>query len=220
MSRILFALLCLNSYAAAYDCNITAFLQQTDTRGMCDFVNYHSFMIGIFGISSVVSLIAIVIMLMCNGCKWTDNIRKRFKFTMGLVVLAFGLEFFVMCVFLYLIIIISQHAWARSNAVTNVIEVVVTEDDFFVLDIEDPTPPEVTTPIVTEDELFVLAIEDFILPEVPTHVFVTTECSICMTEGGANWETTKCGHMFHTHCIESWKIFKASKPCPLCRAPM
>jgi len=44
-----------------------------------------------------------------------------------------------------------------------------------------------------------------------------SECSICLDNiQPINLKTLKCGHKYHTACIEQW--FKSSKSCPLCRS--
>lgn len=44
------------------------------------------------------------------------------------------------------------------------------------------------------------------------------QCSICLDTfklGGRVHKTPKCGHSFHTQCIDQW--IKQSNSCPLCR---
>lgn len=46
----------------------------------------------------------------------------------------------------------------------------------------------------------------------------TDECSICLEQFGYEHSihTTKCNHMFHNHCINTWML--TSINCPLCRS--
>ena len=45
------------------------------------------------------------------------------------------------------------------------------------------------------------------------------ECPICLEDLNTNtMEITKCGHLFHKNCINSWK--NTSDKCPNCRIKM
>jgi hypothetical protein len=43
-------------------------------------------------------------------------------------------------------------------------------------------------------------------------------CSICLNEVKTtrNNPPTRCGHMFHSHCLQEWKN-KGKNTCPICR---
>ena len=43
-------------------------------------------------------------------------------------------------------------------------------------------------------------------------------CSICLNEVKSTRATppTRCGHMFHSHCLQEWKN-KGKNTCPVCR---
>ena len=43
-------------------------------------------------------------------------------------------------------------------------------------------------------------------------------CAICLNEVRSTRKNSpiRCGHMFHTHCLEEWKS-KGKNTCPLCR---
>jgi hypothetical protein len=43
-------------------------------------------------------------------------------------------------------------------------------------------------------------------------------CSICLNEvkPTRNNPPTRCGHMFHSHCLQEWKN-KGKNTCPVCR---
>lgn len=41
------------------------------------------------------------------------------------------------------------------------------------------------------------------------------ECTICMENINCNKKKLKCGHIFHTKCIEIWKL--SNNTCPICR---
>lgn len=43
---------------------------------------------------------------------------------------------------------------------------------------------------------------------------IDTTCAICL-QYDSDYQLNACGHMFHRHCILTWK--KKSKTCPLCR---
>ena len=43
-------------------------------------------------------------------------------------------------------------------------------------------------------------------------------CSICLNEvrSTRNTQPIRCGHVFHSHCLEKWKE-KGKNTCPVCR---
>jgi len=45
-----------------------------------------------------------------------------------------------------------------------------------------------------------------------------TQCAICLNEvrQTRNSKAIRCGHIFHSHCLEKWKN-KGNVTCPICR---
>jgi len=45
-----------------------------------------------------------------------------------------------------------------------------------------------------------------------------SQCAICLNEVRSTRTNTplRCGHMFHSHCLEEWKN-KGKNTCPVCR---
>ena len=45
-----------------------------------------------------------------------------------------------------------------------------------------------------------------------------SQCAICLNEVRSTRTNSpiRCGHMFHSHCLEEWKS-KGKNTCPLCR---
>ena len=45
-----------------------------------------------------------------------------------------------------------------------------------------------------------------------------TQCAICLNDvrQTRNSKSIRCGHVFHSHCIENWKK-KGKVTCPVCR---
>ncbi len=47
-----------------------------------------------------------------------------------------------------------------------------------------------------------------------------TSCSICLEDFGKGQrvrELPKCGHVYHSHCVDRW--LRMHNACPLCRIP-
>lgn len=70
-----------------------------------------------------------------------------------------------------------------------------------------------------------------VLSSLPVFVFKTLpedsdsaapiECAVCLSEfedGEAGRRLPKCGHSFHTDCIDMW--FHSHSTCPICRSPV
>jgi hypothetical protein len=48
--------------------------------------------------------------------------------------------------------------------------------------------------------------------------YVYEDCSICFQlVNKISLQKTKCGHIFHSHCINRWLKLNTRKSCPLCR---
>jgi len=45
-----------------------------------------------------------------------------------------------------------------------------------------------------------------------------SQCAICLSEvrSTRNNQPIRCGHLFHSHCLEEWKC-KGKNTCPICR---
>ncbi|XP_073050348.1 RING-H2 finger protein ATL64 [Primulina eburnea] len=69
-------------------------------------------------------------------------------------------------------------------------------------------------------------LEKAVLDSLPVYLHssktgIPSECAVCLSEFEENEVTRhlpKCGHSFHTECIDMW--FHSHSTCPLCRSPV
>ncbi|XP_047340550.1 RING-H2 finger protein ATL5-like [Impatiens glandulifera] len=61
---------------------------------------------------------------------------------------------------------------------------------------------------------------DLLVAEMATVLNPVGECAVCMegfqTDVGLIGKRTRCGHVYHAHCITKWLNTRQS--CPLCRS--
>ena len=181
----------LPSSPATIPCNITIIggYIEVETVALCNFVNYHAFMLSVFGPASLFFLLFTMFLLACNRCVPTDSVEQCCKAGLVCFFLSCGLESWLAFVYLALLIlfmcvplsrlVLSARFFRRNTAVAAVEDVALEEDVVVVLTI-DPD----------------------------------TVCPICLESGpGRRWYMTKCCHQFHTDCIGQWK----QRTCPMCR---
>ncbi|KZV20332.1 hypothetical protein F511_42417 [Dorcoceras hygrometricum] len=69
-------------------------------------------------------------------------------------------------------------------------------------------------------------LEKAVLDSLPVYIHsfktgIPSECAVCLSEfaeGEVVRHLPKCGHSFHTQCIDMW--FHSHSTCPLCRSPV
>ena len=163
--------------ASAYDCNVTFINSRLDveTSTLCQYLNYHAFMLVSFGLAFAVLFTIAICTLLCNGGVVTGGVEQCAKTCVICFFLAFGLESWLAFVYVFLAIlylcvpvsVLLSTVRRRPNAVVDVVVVVEIE----------------TEPVVSND----------------------TVCPICLESGaGRRWSETKCGHLFHVDCISQW----------------
>jgi hypothetical protein len=170
-------ILLLPGLAAAYECNITFFniRIEVETSVLCNYVNYHAFMLVAFGMGTVIMLSATTWTLVLNRGVVTEGVVVYAKTAVLCFFLAFGLESWLLFLYLVMIIIfisvpISHICRALSaNAVVDVIT------------IDSESLGEAMRDL---DEICPICLE---------------------TDVGKRWSTTACGHSFHLTCLAGWK---------------
>jgi hypothetical protein len=174
----LFLIATLLHTASAYDCNVTFINSRLDveTNTLCQYLNYHAFMLVCFGLTFVVLFTVTMGTLLCNGGVVTDGVEQCAKICFICFFLAFGLESWLAFVYvalaiLYLCVPVSVllSTVRRPNAVVDVVVVVEIETD----------------PVVSDDTVCPICLE---------------------SGAGRRWSETKCGHLFHVDCISQWRL--------------
>jgi hypothetical protein len=178
---------------AALECNITIMggWVEVESVSMCNFVNYHAFMLSVFGPAAVLLLVVTAILFIGSRCVLTESVEQLGKTTILCFFLSLGLESWL--VFLYLMMFFIFMCVPFSRVLSSFFRgsVPVVADDIVV---------QVAEPTAEEDEM-------------ADAFYAYTTCPICLETGGRRWYMTKCCHQFHTDCIGQWK----QRTCPLCR---
>ena len=129
-SMALLLLLLIHS-TAALQCNITLTSVQLEVESvsLCNYVNYHVFMLLVFGPATAGLFMACVCIFICGGFSVTDGLDQCCKVTLMCFFLSFGLESWLAFVYL-LCIVFRVDLQSRSNAVVD--RAVVALDDIFI----------------------------------------------------------------------------------------
>ncbi len=180
-----------------YYCNLTLSYDGVELESslMCDFVNYHIIMLALFGMISIILIIATAILNAWYGNNPTSSQENFIEFCVGWVVvtslLSFGIDGAVLIID---IILFLSFVW-------KVIRFCFIKLHYFV---SWSTRFSVSR--------FIHAIGKTPGQDSNTAA-IRQHCPICLETDYGPWFTTPCGHMFHRDCIQRWQ----SGTCPLCR---
>ena len=170
-------------------CNVTLIANNilVESGGMCDYINYHVFMLVFCGIISVgLLLVAGVLLLCCSERLDSRLVENCLKWSFIVSIHSLGFEGALLCLYLTVALACGLQfmhiLWSssRRNAVVSV-------------STQEPPPTIVT---------------------INTQVNSDEVCSICLESTDDQWISLKvCGHVFHKACIAKWR----QSTCPLCR---
>jgi hypothetical protein len=208
-------------------CNVTLFGEvDMENHDMCGFVNYHMFMLLLFGCMAVFCVSrAWLEYVICRASQ--DKIEKCLLWTALCLIFATGFDgmyiLFAMC---FICVCLQKPAQAcgegLSNFTRHMAGSIVSSATWicgggFCALLRQTTPRKSVqvAPIVQ------LTLEDVVVPIHPHTMEISTlrECPICMDSNGNtdDWFIPVCGHAFHSECIKGWM---GHGTCPLCRAPL
>ena len=86
----------------------------------------------------------------------------------------------------------------------------ISEETKFVSSIQQRSAEEKERWLRSKEDVNALTVTTTLLDD-------TEECSICLELLGDNYEITRCGHKFHTHCLTRW-FERGRIRCPNCRS--
>ena len=223
-------------------CNATFYGQvQVESKDMCNYINYHIFMLMFCGILSVSFMVLTAMHIACNSDP--ETIEKCMALAISFFLLTMGFEGpYIALTLLFLSLCLSGpvSACARcmkqaadalqslsqrsSGLLRSVIRPMLwwssRTAQVHVEPISHRDPPleevvvESSTTTTTEEVVGISIIQ--VDDTVKQHE--EKECPICLESSGdsESWFTTKCNHSFHLACINKC----VADTCPLCRGPL
>ena len=239
MHHLIMSLLCTAHVVSAFECDIVLLTNtqiSVSSSALCEYTNYHMFMLAIFGFMAGFSILYTCMLAMCRRDD-PEAVRSSAYTSFVLLELSLGLEAPVVCiltllltVFLYGALVDCVQRLPRFHVQISIGRVVPLSA--IAVEPQAQTPP--TDQVLRE--MLVAAIQEAIRQQPPQMNFVTTqqviatttipqvipaadiECPICYETDLSDepgWSRTRCGHTFHTVCLNSWRRFGTT--CPLCR---
>jgi hypothetical protein len=182
----------------SFDCNLTMMIGarfSVESHGMCNYINYHIFMLCVFGLTALAMLALCGCVFLANRCVVTPGVELLGKVAALCGFMSFGLESWL--AFLYLSMLIVFLCVPMSRLVLAAVCI--------------------RTRVVAEESVVVvIAVEEEEDDSVVVFVVPDTMCPICLDKEQNSlrrWEQTVCGHRFHTECLRKWK----QRTCPMCR---
>jgi hypothetical protein len=188
-----------------FSCNLTLVSghAHVESAALCDYVNYHIFMLVFWGAASVCMTCVTLALVAYYGRNATppqeDAIETCARWALGTMFLSLGFEgafvlFYAFCfvavcsTMLYLFYVEAQRAVVRLARSATAFRVTARSSNAVAA-----SPSEQHQVVVV-----IASIES---------------CPICLETDAGPWHATPCGHMFHVDCIGRWR----QGTCPLCR---
>ena len=227
--------------AESNNCKVAFYGQevQVESKDMCNYINYHIFMLMLCGILSVIFMMLTAMHIACNSDP--ETIEKFMLVTFSFLLLTMGFEGpYIALAFLFLSLCLSGPVSACAQCIQRSIGVLRSsvirpillwsttttrftsrsaqvapsgpplEEVVVVVVVESTTTTTTTT--TTNEEVVIIQVDDTTIIKQQQH----EECPICLessedSSSESSWFTTKCNHTFHLACINKCDI------CPLCR---